>query len=177
MARLRTPHCTVAVRAGVDLQDAVELGQRQRHAQRVRQRAARQPGAGAARHHRHLQRVAGLQHGGHLRLGLGQRHHQRLLAVGGEAVALVGHGVLGLPQQRVRGQQRRRARRRRLALALGAFARRLGSGVSVGGGLHDGDCSAPPMAPRHRAGQVGFDADAWNRVSQPGSVKTVSTPV
>ena len=55
-------------RARVDRDDAVELGQAQRHAERVRQRAARQAGAGAARDHRHFERVAQPQHGGDLRL-------------------------------------------------------------------------------------------------------------
>ena len=42
-------------RQRVDGDDAVELGQAERHAERVRQRAARKPGAGAARDHRHLE--------------------------------------------------------------------------------------------------------------------------
>ena len=108
----------------VQLEDLVELGQRQRHAQRVRQRAAGQAGAGAARHHRHPQRMAGAQHRSHLRLGFGQRHQQRLLAVGGEAVAFIGHRVLAAPQQRMRRQQRLQ-RGQHLGLARGAGGRRL----------------------------------------------------
>jgi hypothetical protein len=88
----------------VDAQDPVELGQAQRHAQLVRQGAAGQAGAGAARHHRHSQRVAGLQHGGDLGFGLGQHHHQRPLAVGRQAVALVGRGVLAAVQDAMPGQ-------------------------------------------------------------------------
>ncbi len=96
MARLRTPHCTTAVRAArVDLEDLVELGQRQRHAQRDAacappDRPVPAPRATTGT----LQRVAGAQHGRHLRLGLGQRHHQRALAVGGQAVAFVGRRCL-----------------------------------------------------------------------------------
>ena len=48
--------------------------------------------------------MTGLQHAGDLRLGLGQRHGQRALAVGGQAVAFIGARLLVLPEQRVRGQ-------------------------------------------------------------------------
>jgi hypothetical protein len=74
---------------------------------RTRQRAARQPGAGAACDHRHVQAVAGAQHRGDLLLGLGQHDDERLLAVGGEPVALVRNRVLAAPQQRMRGQHDR----------------------------------------------------------------------
>jgi hypothetical protein len=89
---------------GVDLQDAVELGQAQGHPQCMRHGATRQAGAGAARHHRHLEPVAGLQHGAHLVLGLGQCHHQRALPVGREAVAFIRRGVFAVPQQGMRRQ-------------------------------------------------------------------------
>jgi hypothetical protein len=65
--------------------------------------------------------MAGLQHRGHLGLGLGQGHGQRHLAVGGEAVAFVGHGVLAVPQQGV-GRQQPRQRGHHLGLAGGAKA-------------------------------------------------------
>ena len=87
----------------IDLQDLVELGQRQRHAHGMGQGTARQPGARAARDHGHLDGVAGSQHGLDLGLGLGQADHQRALAVGREAVAFIGRGVLGIPQQGVGG--------------------------------------------------------------------------
>ena len=118
--------------------DAVELGEAEGHAERVRQRAAGEPGAGAARHHRHLEPVADRQHRGDLRLGLGQGDDQRLLAVGGEAVAFVGHGVLALPEQRVRRQRRAPSaattsawRRERSAAAGAAAARTAASGAAA----------------------------------------------
>jgi hypothetical protein len=48
--------------------------------------------------------VAQLQHGDDLLLGGRQRHQQRQLAVGGEAVALVGNEILLRDQQRVSRQ-------------------------------------------------------------------------
>ena len=86
----------------------------------VRQRAARQPGAGAARAppaRRARGRCAAPLH---LRLGLRQRDHQRQLAVGGQAVALVGPRVLLLPEQGARRQEGAQ-RRRDLALARGVY--------------------------------------------------------
>ena len=88
----------------VHRQNFVELGQAQGHAAGVRHGPAGQAGASAARHHRHAQRVAAAQNRLHLRLGLGQGHEQGALAVGGEAVALIRHGVFGLVQQSMRGQ-------------------------------------------------------------------------
>ncbi len=139
----------------VDLQDAVELGQRQRHAQGVRHGAARQARARAARHHGHGQAVAGLQHGLHLVIGFGQRHHQRALAVGGQAVAFVGRGVFAVPQQRVRRQvlQERlhhlgleRGARRRRGGCRGGRGRRGGRNGAGGRGhaCHFRRCGAPP---------------------------------
>ena len=46
-----------------------------------------------------------LQDALHLLLGLGQRHHHRQLAVGGQPVALVGPRVLLLPQHGALGQE------------------------------------------------------------------------
>ena len=132
-------------RGAVDLHDLVELAQRQRDAHRVRQRAAAQARAGAARHHRQAEFMAGAQHRGDLRFGFRQRHQQRQLAVGGEAVAFVGHGVLALPEQRVRRQQRRQ-RGHRLRLAPGAV------GCSIGRGL--GNCRGQRCIHRQIPGGV-----------------------
>jgi hypothetical protein len=68
------------------------------------------PVPGAARHHRDLHGVAGLQHALHLLFGLRQRHYHRQLPVGGQAVALVGPGVLFLEQHRARRQERAQRR-------------------------------------------------------------------
>jgi hypothetical protein len=103
-------------RVRVKLDDAVELRQRQQHAGLVRQRAAAQPGAGAARHHRCAELVARAQHLYHLGFSLRQCHHHRHLPVQRQAVALVRAGVLLAEQQRVRGQQRTQ-RGHHLALA------------------------------------------------------------
>jgi hypothetical protein len=106
-------------RERIDVEDAVELGEAQRHAQPVRQRAARKPRARAARHHRHVEPVARAQHRGDLLLALGQGDDERMLAIGGQSVAFVGRDVLALPEQRARGQQRRQ---RADDLGLAAFA-------------------------------------------------------
>ena len=113
-------------RARVDRDNAVELGQAQRHAHRVRQGAARQARARAPRHHRHAQAVAGAQHVGHLRFAFGQGDDERRFAVGGEAVALVRHGIFALPEQRVRGQHDGERGHHRVAAraALGGGGRR-----------------------------------------------------
>ena len=65
--------------------------------------------------------MAGRQHRGHLAFGFRQRHQQRQLAVGGQAVAFIRHRVLAVVQQRVRRQQRRQ-RGPHLGLARGAVA-------------------------------------------------------
>ena len=88
----------------VHIQNFVEFGQRQRHPHGMRHGPTRQARARAPGHYRHLQAVAHLQHGLHLGIGLGQRHDQRALAVGGQAVAFVGGGLFALPQQGVAGQ-------------------------------------------------------------------------
>jgi hypothetical protein len=49
--------------------------------------------------------MAGAQHCGDLRFGLGQRDEQRLFAVRGQAIAFVRDGVFAMPEQRV-GRQR-----------------------------------------------------------------------
>ncbi|MCY1547272.1 hypothetical protein D9M68_833180 [compost metagenome] len=106
----------------------------------MRHGATRETRARAARHHRHIQRVADLEHRGHLVFGLGQHHHQRALAVGGEAVAFVGHGVFGLPEQRVGGYHGLQCTHH-LGLARGALE--LGGLGGGGGCVHGGfgmDC-------------------------------------
>ncbi|MPM48500.1 hypothetical protein SDC9_95225 [bioreactor metagenome] len=70
----------------------------------MRHGAARQPGARAARDHRHVQRMAGAQHGLHLGFRFRQGHDQRALAIGGQPIAFIRRGVLGIPQQRMRRQ-------------------------------------------------------------------------
>ena len=124
IARLRTPHCTVAVRATRSMATMrLNLARLSVTPSAVRQRAAREPGAGAARHHRHLEAVADRQHRGDLRLALGQGDDQRLLAIGGEAVAFVRHRVLALPEQGMR-RQRGAERGDDLGLAARALAPR-----------------------------------------------------
>jgi hypothetical protein len=88
----------------VHLENAVELRQAQRDPHGVRHGATRQPGAGTTRHHRHVQAMAGFQHRLHLLIRLGQGHHQRALAVGGQAIAFVGGGVFGRVEDGVGGQ-------------------------------------------------------------------------
>ena len=73
----------------------------------MRQRAARQPGAGAARDHRHASRWQARSTAATCSSVSGSATTSGMLAVGGEAVAFVRRGVLALPQQRMRGQQRR----------------------------------------------------------------------
>jgi hypothetical protein len=110
---LRTPGCTV-----------VEARERQQHALRVRQRAARQPGAGAARDHRHAELAARAQQRGDLRLGVGNRDRERQLAVGGEAVALVRPQRLGVGEQPQRGGRRAQARAQRFERHQGGTSSR-----------------------------------------------------
>jgi hypothetical protein len=102
------------------------------------QGAARQPRARAARDHGHLDGVAGAQHGLDLGLGLGQADHQRALAVGREAVAFIGRGVLGIPQQCMGGHMGLE-RGHDLGLAPRAFGgRRLSVGRIGGAGCVGG---------------------------------------
>ena len=78
----------------VDLQHAVELAQAQQDRVADRHGAARQRGAGAARHDLDLVVLAVAQDGRDLGHRLGQDHDQRHLAVGRERIALVGpHAV------------------------------------------------------------------------------------
>ena len=102
MARLRTPHCTTAVRlTGSIFRILLNLA-----------RVSVTPSAcGMAPPDRPVpapRATTGtssawqaLQHRLHLLVGFGQGHHQRALAVGGQAVAFVGRGVLGCVEQGV----------------------------------------------------------------------------
>src|SRR6516165_7698854 len=80
----------------VDLADAVELGHAEKDAVDERQRAARERGAGPARHHLDAFGVAEREHAAHLRRGLGQHDDHGKLAIGGQPIGLVGaHLALG----------------------------------------------------------------------------------
>ena len=57
-----------------------------------------------ARHHRHFQAMAHLQHGLHLFLCFRQSHHQGALAISCQTVALVGRDIFGVVEQGMRGQ-------------------------------------------------------------------------
>ena len=87
-------HCDTVLE--IDLADAVELGHAEKHAVAERQSAARQRGAGAARHHLDAVRVAIGQHAGDLCRRRRQHHHHRELTIGGKPVRLVrAHLALG----------------------------------------------------------------------------------
>ena len=73
----------------VDVEDAVELAEAQDDAVSERQRAARERGPGAARHHLHAALVAQPEHPRDLRGGLRQDHRHRKLPVSAQTVALV----------------------------------------------------------------------------------------
>ena len=109
-------------RSHVNVEDLVELGQRQRHAQPMGHGAARQARTSPARDHGYGQRMTGFQHRLDLGVGFRQRHHQRALAVGGQAIALVSGGVFGVPQQGV-GRQHLFQGCDHLGLAGAAFDR------------------------------------------------------
>ncbi len=91
-------------RHGVHFENAVELRQAQQHAVFQRQRAAGEPGAGTARHHRHVVLVAKPHYRLHLFHGFRQHRHQRQLVISGEAVTFVRLEVLLLVEHRVRGK-------------------------------------------------------------------------
>ena len=108
----------------IDLADAVELGHAEQHAVGERQRAARQRGAGAARHHLDAFAVAIGSTCGDLLGGLRQHHHHRQLAVGGQPVGLERpHLALGGDHalaRHDRAQAPRRSRSRRASTAPSA---------------------------------------------------------
>ncbi len=70
----------------------------------MRQRAARESGAGAARNHRHRQGVAQLEDLDHLLLGFRQHDDHRQLPVERQSIALVGARVLFAKEDRRFGQ-------------------------------------------------------------------------
>ena len=82
----------------VDLQDPVQLRERQHDAVGARHRAAGQAGSGAARDDGYAQLVAGAQDPYDLIFGLRQRDRQRRLPESGQSVAVERHGLLG-PRQ------------------------------------------------------------------------------
>ena len=79
--------------------------------------------------------MTGFQHRLHLGVGFRQRHHQRALAVGGQAIAFVSGGVFGVPQQGMGGQHLFQGCDH-LGLTAGAFDRLGLQGAR--GGVHDG---------------------------------------
>ncbi|MNC84888.1 hypothetical protein D3C83_04570 [compost metagenome] len=107
---------TGGARPLINFHDAHEFREREQHAVAERQGAAGEPGAGAARDHRHLELVAGLQNAADLVLGFRQCNCHGDLAVGGQPVAFVGLHVLVVEQQRSRGKKDAQ-RRDHLALA------------------------------------------------------------
>ena len=128
-------------RDGVDVLDAVELGQRERHAHGVGHGAARQARARAPRHHWNIQVVTGFEHRRDLCLGLGQGHGQWALAVSGQAIALVRHGVFAVPQQGVGGQDRLQGLHHRGEAARAFFGGKFGAG-----GVHANQFRPKPSA-------------------------------
>jgi hypothetical protein len=89
----------------VDLEDLLEFRQRQQDPLAVRQCAARETRAGAARDDRYFELMAEPEDRLHLRFGLGQDGDERQLAVRGQAVAFVGPQVLLDGEQAVGRQQ------------------------------------------------------------------------
>ncbi len=103
----------------VDIEDAVHPHHPDHHRIGERQRAARQRGAGAARHHADAVLVAEAQHGGDLLGGLRQHDRERHLAIGGQAVGLVGLEADRIGDQGAGGQQRAQAGDDRVAVGEG----------------------------------------------------------
>ena len=87
---------------GIDVEDFVELGQRQRHAHGVRHGAARKARARATCNDGRSYGMAGLEHSLHLSISLWQADQQRALSVGRQSVALIGRGVFALIEQGMR---------------------------------------------------------------------------
>ena len=90
-------------RQRINVQDAVELGQRQHHAFLVRHGTGTQARSGTTGHHGHFVLVADAHHSLHLFGDLRQHHEHRHLAVHRHAVAFIGlHGfVIGDDEVRV----------------------------------------------------------------------------
>ena len=88
----------------IDADDALEFGQAQQHAIRQRQCASGKTGARAARHHRHLLRMAQAHDALHLFDGLGQHHDHGQLPVHRQPVAFERAQVLRIDQHGFRRQ-------------------------------------------------------------------------
>jgi hypothetical protein len=88
------------------LEDPVEPGHAQENAVGQRQRAARQRGAGAARHDLDALVVAVPEDARDLVDGLGQHGDQRPLPVGGQPVALVGGEFVAVGDHPLAGHDR-----------------------------------------------------------------------
>ncbi len=88
----------------IDVEDAVQLRQRQHEAVGARHRAARQSGARAARDDGYFQFMTDAQHVADLRPRLRQRDGERQLAERRQAVAFERRRLLRLAQQAGRGQ-------------------------------------------------------------------------
>ena len=124
----------------VDLADAVELGHAEQHAVHERQRAAGERGAGPARHHLDALRMAEREHAAHLLRGLRQHHDHGELAIGGQAIGLVGaHLPLGGDHALTRHDG---AQRRHDAVAAGEH-----------GSIGRGHCDRHGHAPRGDRGR------------------------
>ena len=90
----------------VDGEDARHLRHADDDRVLLRDGAARERGAGAARHHLDAERPTGAQHGRHLLSRARQRHGERHPAIGGERVGLVGAPLVFPRHQTVMRQQR-----------------------------------------------------------------------
>ncbi len=116
------------------MEDGLKPRQGQQQALRVRQGPGGEAGARPAGDYGDLQAMTDPQDGLDLVGGVGQSHRQGQLAVGGEAVALVGVQVLGLVQHLGRGQDAQQpGHQLRLAGGAGLGGQgRLGMGVARG---------------------------------------------
>ena len=126
----------------IDLADALEFAKAQQYGVRKRQRAARQRGAGTARHHLDALREAIFENLRHLLGGVRKHHHHRRLAIG--------HQAIGFVREHFRGTVDH-------ALARHDGAQRFDDGVAatqnrlIRCGHHDGHLDfscAGPLSPR-----------------------------
>ena len=117
----------------IDVEDAVELRHAEHDAVGKRQRAPREPGAGAPRHHLDAALPARPEDARDLAGGAGQDDHHGKLTVGGEAVAFVGVQRVLVDDHRLGGQERAqrlgkvRAPGQRVAVGLGHLHGRIPS--------------------------------------------------
>ena len=103
----------------IDLEDAVELREAQEHPVGERKGAAGEPGTRAAGHHRDALPGAEAEYLLDLLGGVGQHRHHGELAVGGEAVALVGAKPFLVVQHALRGQDAPELRNQRVQTDIG----------------------------------------------------------